>query len=347
MFNQKEYNKKYYREHRAEHREYCKRYYHAHRQEIYKYLYTYNPKYYRRIKNEVLGHYSNNSFLCALCGDDKALSIDHINGGGAQHRDTLRLNSSLQFYLWLRRNNFPDGYRVLCRSCNSKHQPTHLPSVRGGSPSRLVLNYFKADNASCSFSVLVSDLAPYATSERAIMMAIQRLYKNGKLTRIERGTYKRTIPQPCEIPEPKNTTGYKPHEVTSIIGYSRQILNTWEKKGLIPPPKRRPSGYRDYSKEEVISIINFANSYISALPCETLDKVKFVLYNTTYKIKKGENMKIKTTRSNKAIESIARELAEQIDTLQKGYEYQVTVSINSTVDTYALVFGMTIEDETT
>lgn len=263
----KRYARQYYQGHRTQMIEASKRYYKNHCSQIKDYLQkVYNPKYYIRIKNEVLGHYSNNSFLCTLCGDDKALSIDHINGGGTQHRDTLRLNSSLQFYLWLRRNNFPDGYRVLCRSCNSKHQPTHLPSVRGGSPSRLVLNYFKADNVACSFSVLVSDLAPYATSRRAIQIAIYRLYKNGKLTRIERGIYKRTIPNLCEIPEPKHTTGYKPHEVASIVGCSKGLLYSLEEHGFIPPPKRRPSGYRDYSKEEVISIINFANSYIPALP---------------------------------------------------------------------------------
>jgi hypothetical protein len=54
---------------------------------------------------------------CACCGDTHLafLSIDHINGDGALHRKTV---PGPLLYPWLRRNNFPPGFQVLCRNCN-------------------------------------------------------------------------------------------------------------------------------------------------------------------------------------------------------------------------------------
>ena len=57
-------------------------------------------------------------YVCACCGETGRLflSIDHVNNDGAQHRKTV--GNSDQFYLWLLRNNFPDGFQVLCMNCN-------------------------------------------------------------------------------------------------------------------------------------------------------------------------------------------------------------------------------------
>ena len=56
---------------------------------------------------------------CACCGEDREpfLCIDHIGGGGAKHRREIGVGGSW-FYLWLRRNDYPDGYRALCHNCN-------------------------------------------------------------------------------------------------------------------------------------------------------------------------------------------------------------------------------------
>ena len=53
---------------------------------------------------------------CACCQETtyEFLTIDHINGGGRQHRISLNGN----FYRWLNRNNFPGGFQVLCYNCN-------------------------------------------------------------------------------------------------------------------------------------------------------------------------------------------------------------------------------------
>jgi len=69
-----------------------------------------------KLRLEVLQHYSGGTPKCACCGETEIrfLSIDHINGGGIEHRK--RINGSI--YLWLRRNNYPEGYRILCHNCN-------------------------------------------------------------------------------------------------------------------------------------------------------------------------------------------------------------------------------------
>lgn len=68
-------------------------------------------------KNRLLciAHYSSGLNRCACCGESHAefLAIDHINGGGHQHRKTIG-----NFFRWLIRNGFPDGFRVLCHNCN-------------------------------------------------------------------------------------------------------------------------------------------------------------------------------------------------------------------------------------
>ena len=70
--------------------------------------------YYDR-KIKVLTHYGDGKLVCKLCGFDdiRALSIDHINGGGAKHIKSLRGH----FYDWLIENDFPEGYRTLCMNC--------------------------------------------------------------------------------------------------------------------------------------------------------------------------------------------------------------------------------------
>lgn len=73
-----------------------------------------SKSYNRRLKELVISHYSLDSNSCAFCGfgDLRALSIDHINGGGGKHRKEVG-----NFYAWLKRNNFPEGYQVLCMNC--------------------------------------------------------------------------------------------------------------------------------------------------------------------------------------------------------------------------------------
>ncbi len=70
-------------------------------------------------KRLVISHYSNETMRCVKCGfsDIRALSIDHINGGGRKHAQELRKVGTI-FYRWLIKNNFPEGFQVLCMNCN-------------------------------------------------------------------------------------------------------------------------------------------------------------------------------------------------------------------------------------
>ena len=72
-----------------------------------------------QLKLEVLGHYSNDKVECAICEENQweCLSIDHTKGGGNRHRKELGNFLGQRFYWWLRKNNFPAGYRVLCMNC--------------------------------------------------------------------------------------------------------------------------------------------------------------------------------------------------------------------------------------
>lgn len=56
---------------------------------------------------------------CACCGETNRyfLAIDHVNGGGKQHRKIT--GWGVQFYRWVRDHNFPPDFQILCHNCNS------------------------------------------------------------------------------------------------------------------------------------------------------------------------------------------------------------------------------------
>ena len=85
-----------------------------------------NAAYCKTVREEwkltVLRHYSGGVPQCACCEEPHVefLTIDHIGNDGAAHRKVLRksgVNGST-FYWWLIKNNFPDGFQVLCMNCN-------------------------------------------------------------------------------------------------------------------------------------------------------------------------------------------------------------------------------------
>jgi hypothetical protein len=73
-----------------------------------------NRKYQQNLKIEVVLAYGGK---CVCCGEERSefLSIDHIEGQGAKHRQSI----GGHFYAWLRKKGFPkDNYRLLCMNCN-------------------------------------------------------------------------------------------------------------------------------------------------------------------------------------------------------------------------------------
>lgn len=75
----------------------------------------------KRNRITVLAHYSKGTMECKCCKENtlQFLSIDHVNGGGNKHRQALKkTKTGTALYYWLIKQNFPDGYAVLCMNCN-------------------------------------------------------------------------------------------------------------------------------------------------------------------------------------------------------------------------------------
>lgn len=71
----------------------------------------------KQLRLEVLGRYGG---LCECCSEahPEFLAIDHISGGGNKHRKILK-GQYVSIYRFLKTNNYPLGFRVLCHNCNS------------------------------------------------------------------------------------------------------------------------------------------------------------------------------------------------------------------------------------
>ena len=85
-----------------------------------------NNRWHLNFKKKILRHYSPD-LKCQMCGFDdiRALSLDHIDGGGNEHRRQIDVHSGAMFYRWIRDNNFPEGYQVLCMNCQFIKKKTH------------------------------------------------------------------------------------------------------------------------------------------------------------------------------------------------------------------------------
>ena len=71
----------------------------------------------RCLRLEVIEAYGG---ICDCCGETLAefLTIDHINGSGKKHRDSIG-GGGANFYRWLKKQEFPkDRFRLLCYNCN-------------------------------------------------------------------------------------------------------------------------------------------------------------------------------------------------------------------------------------
>lgn len=80
-----------------------------------------------RLREIVLKYYGKR---CACCeeSNEKFLTVDHIDGKGAEHRKSIaketgankngRNISSIRMYAWIIKNNFPALFQILCYNCN-------------------------------------------------------------------------------------------------------------------------------------------------------------------------------------------------------------------------------------
>jgi hypothetical protein len=78
----------------------------------------------RRIKQKVIDGYGG---ACVCCGEHRFefLTLDHVNGDGAEHRRELSNGKSRRgkggaaVYDWAIKNNYPDRCQLLCWNCNA------------------------------------------------------------------------------------------------------------------------------------------------------------------------------------------------------------------------------------
>jgi hypothetical protein len=77
------------------------------------------------LKKEVFSEYSkrhskSKTPCCRCCGENfdiDFLSVDHIDGRTHLAKDEKHLRANL-LNVWLKKNNFPDGFQILCHNCN-------------------------------------------------------------------------------------------------------------------------------------------------------------------------------------------------------------------------------------
>ena len=69
-----------------------------------------------KIRIEVLTYYGDGKCACVYCGfnDVRALSLDHIAGGGKKHSREIGRTNLAQ---WLMTRSYPEGYQTLCMNC--------------------------------------------------------------------------------------------------------------------------------------------------------------------------------------------------------------------------------------
>lgn len=71
-----------------------------------------------KLRLTIIKHYGGK---CACCGETRSefLSIDHKNGGGTKMRmNGFHPRAGAQLYSWIKQNNFPDMFQILCHNCN-------------------------------------------------------------------------------------------------------------------------------------------------------------------------------------------------------------------------------------
>lgn len=77
----------------------------------------------KRLRDETFEAYGG--YRCYCCGETEPefLTIDHIDGNGEVHRNS----GARRIDYWLRKHNYPPGFRVACYNCNCSAGKTSNP----------------------------------------------------------------------------------------------------------------------------------------------------------------------------------------------------------------------------
>lgn len=83
---------------------------------------TTNKASYARRRLQAMQQYGG--AICKVCGitDFRVLCFDHIDGGGNAHLRSI--GGPGRLLSWLRKNNYPKGFQILCHNCNYRKRFT-------------------------------------------------------------------------------------------------------------------------------------------------------------------------------------------------------------------------------
>jgi len=72
--------------------------------------------YRKRLRGEMIGAYGGK---CSCCAEtiQEFLTLEHLEGGGREHRRNVGYNGQAQL-VDLKRQGWPSGYTILCLNCN-------------------------------------------------------------------------------------------------------------------------------------------------------------------------------------------------------------------------------------
>ncbi len=89
--------------------------------------------YRRKVKLEVLTHYSKGKPVCSEedcdVDDIDMLALHHTNDDGASHRKEVGVITGTFMYEWAKKNNYPKMFSVLCWNHNIKKQMNRVKRI--------------------------------------------------------------------------------------------------------------------------------------------------------------------------------------------------------------------------
>jgi hypothetical protein len=93
-----------------------------------------------RLKLEIFNHYCDNGPQCNGCGeaDIHLLTVDHIHGGGNQHKKEVK-----SLYSWIKREGFPEGFQILCWNCQLRKKTQEAKSENPSSRQLQAAEYVR------------------------------------------------------------------------------------------------------------------------------------------------------------------------------------------------------------
>lgn len=163
------------------------------------------------LKIKVLTHYGNGKCTCVICGFDdlRALSIDHIDGGGGEHRRKMGYST---IYRWLVVNDYPEGYQTLCMNCQFiKRYKKEIPFLKlrkAKTLSKRIEAWVEQRNGQFNLWALRVGLNLAPSEAQDLRVYLHKMKKRGLLVGYGNGVFKRCV-KPVSVFGVKGDRAYK------------------------------------------------------------------------------------------------------------------------------------------